>query len=138
MKYFFTIFFILIIIFSCKKSSHNKYTPLIAKDTTYEDERNNNLFVFVGEKISITEIPNDGGMDEAFNCRYKILQWVYGNYESDTIEFIAYDHHGQTPLLKYKNCMLYVVKYNGKYYHEKYMYTDVYKTIDRKWAGHLP
>jgi len=118
---------------SCK--SHD-YTPLIPKDTTNENEKKNTLFVFVGEKLDFTELPYEkGSMDGSFKAKYKILQRVYGNYPSDTIEFVAYDHYGIPAFSKYKNVLLFVSEYKGKYYHEKYQYNDVYKTKDGRWAG---
>ncbi len=111
--------------------------PLIKKDESNENERNNNLFVFVGEKIEVKDLPQDeGSWDGKFSAKYKILQSVYGNYSGDnTIEFIAYDHYGTPDFSNYKNSLLFVSKRNGKYYHEKYQFHSVYKTKDNRWAG---
>jgi hypothetical protein len=64
-----------------------------------------------------------------------VLQSVYGNYSLDTIEFIAYDHYGGPDFSKYKNVLLFVSERRGKYIHEKYLFFDVYKTKDNRWAG---
>ena len=110
--------------------------PLIAKDTTNENERKNYLFVFVGEKIDITPIPYEqGDFDNGVKAKYKILQRVYGNYNKDVIEFEAYDHFGRFWFSKNKIALLYVIEDSMKYYHEKYMYNDVYKTKNGRWAG---
>ena len=60
---------------------------------------------------------------------------IFGTYKADTIEFIAFDHYGQPAFSEYKTVLLYVSNFNGKLYHEKYMYSDVYQTIDGRWAG---
>jgi hypothetical protein len=94
------------------------------------------LFAFVGEKISVEPIPSQrGSMDNCFKAKYVILKRVYGNFSNDTIEFIAYDHYGIPPFSKFKNALLYVSADSGTYYHQKYMYNDVYKTNDGRWAG---
>lgn len=117
--------------------THNKsHLPLIAEDKTFKNERKNKLFAFVGKKLEVTELPyEEGTMDGKFYARYKIIQRVYGMYEKDTIEFIAYDHYGIPGFSKFQNVLLFVSEYKGKYYHEKYMYNDVYLTQDGRWAG---
>ena len=119
--------------------SCNNKKPLIKKDESNENEKNNTLFVFVGEKIEVKELPPDTTnyflVDGKFSARYKILQRVYGNYDNDEIEFTAYDHYGTPDFNNYKNSLLFVSKRNGKYYHEKYQFHSVYKTKDNRWAG---
>lgn len=113
-----------------------KTKPLIAKDTTNEIEKNNKLFVFVGEKIDFTSIPyKPGDFDNGVKAKYKILQPVYGNYNKDIIEFEAYDHYGTPKFLEYKTVLLFVSEYEGKYYQEKYMFDPLAKTKDGRWAG---
>ena len=95
----------------------------------------NKLFVFVGEKIAVTELPyEEGSMDAGYKAKYKILQRVYGNYPNDIIEFVAYDHYGTPAFSKYKNVLLFVSEYEGKFYHEKYVYDPLFKTKDGRWA----
>ncbi len=36
---------------------------------------------------------------------------------------------------KFNYVLLFVSNYNGKFYHEKYQYFDVYKTKEGKWAS---
>lgn len=123
------------ILLSCKT------TPcadvLIKKDTTVKSERENTLFAFVGEKIEVKYIPPKEKIpfDSEFRAKYKVLQRIYGCYPGDTIEFTAFDHHGRAHFSKFKNVLLYVSKFEGKYYHEKYQYDDVYMTKSGKWAG---
>lgn len=110
--------------------------PLIPKSDTSENEKKNGLIAFVGEKIAVKLLPHENGsMDAGFSAKYKILLRVYGNYSKDTIEFTAYDHYGWPGFSHYKNVLLFVSEYNGKYYHEKYQYFDVYKTKNGRWAS---
>lgn len=120
---------------SCMSLSTDK-VPLIEKDLASEAEKNNTLFAFVGEKLEFTELPHeDGSMDAGYKAKYKIIQRVYGNYSSDTIEFVAYSHKGVPEFPNYRHVLLFVSESNGKYYHEKYQYFDVYKTKDNRWAS---
>ena len=97
---------------------------------------NNLLFAFIGEKLSVEPIPLEPhSMDNGFKAKYAILKKIYGNFSEDTIEFITYDHYGTPFFSEFKNVLLYVSADSGTYYHEKYMYNDVYKTVDGRWAG---
>jgi hypothetical protein len=110
--------------------------PLIRKNTASRNERNNSLIVFVGEKIEVNPIAyKSGASDNAFSAKYKVLQSVYGNYTGQVIEFEAHDHYGIPPFSNYQYVLLFVYESGGKYYHEKYMYNDVYRTKDGRWAG---
>jgi hypothetical protein len=126
--------YFLIAFTSCKSTVKDK-APLIAKDTTVENEKNNTLFVFVGEKLEFTELPSQGSFDAGYRAKYKILQRVYGNYPGDTIEFNAYSHKGIPGFSKYKNSLLFLSEDSGRYYQEKYQYIDVYMTKQGRWAG---
>lgn len=100
------------------------------------EEPKNDLFVFVGEKIEVRQLPPEkGDVDLAYKARYKVLQKVFGHYKKDVIEFIAYDHYGTPAFSNYHHVLLFVAVYNKKYYHEKYIYNDVYLTKDGRWAG---
>ncbi len=102
----------------------------------YGADDSNCLFAFVGEKIAVEPLPHErGSMDNAFKATYLILLKVYGNFPRDTIEFVAYDHYGTPPFSKFKNALLYVSADSGFYFHQKYMYNDVYKATDGRWAG---
>src|SRR5688572_6481884 len=125
----------LIFLIGCKSKTVD-ITPLIAKDTTNKNERNNTLFVFVGEKIMVSPIPyEEGDFDSGVKAKYKIIQRVYGKYNKDEIEFEAYDHHGRFAFADYKNVLLYISEYEGKLYQSKYMYDPLFKTKDGRWAG---
>ena len=126
-------FCLFVLLLGCKT---NDKKPLIPKDETSEAEKRNTLFAFVGEKISVQLLPQDSGSwDGKFEGKYKILERIYGDYPKDTIEFKAYDHYGIPGFSHYKNALLFVSEYKGKYYHEKYQYFDVYLTKENRWAG---
>jgi hypothetical protein len=94
------------------------------------------LFAFVGEKISVDPLPSkQNSFDNGFKAKYVILKKIYGNFPEDTIEFVAYDHYGTPAFSKFRNVLLFVSADSGTYYHQKYMYNDVYKTKDGRWAG---
>jgi hypothetical protein len=96
----------------------------------------NRLFVFVGQKVWVEPLPSKQySFDNGFKAKYLVLEKVFGNFTSDTIEFVAYDHYGTPAFSKYQNALLYVSADSGTYYQQKYMYNDVYKTIDGRWAG---
>jgi hypothetical protein len=119
--------------------------------------RKDSLIVFVGEIIEVKYSPEEKkepppdtivrngkktvvrtvtiSMDSRYVAKYKVLQLVYGTYKEDTIEFSAYDHYGQPGFSNYKTVLLFVSNYNGKLYHEKYQYFDVYLTTDNRWAS---
>lgn len=102
----------------------------------YGANDNNQLFVFVGEKKSIERLPAEqNSMDNGFKAKYAIIKKIFGNFPEDSIEFIAYDHYGYPAFSKFKYVLLYVSADSGTYYHQKYMYNDVYKTKDGRWAG---
>lgn len=118
--------------------------------------KNINLYAFVGKKISVTEfdpninnenistdkykIDDETGdtlkvlkdhyiMDGAFLCKYEVIKKMFNYLESDTVEFIAYDHYG-TPGFAYKDTVaLYLSKSKdgSRYFHQKYQYDNVYK-----------
>jgi hypothetical protein len=101
----------------------------------------NRLFVFVGEKIAVSpfepKVPEGTIiMDNAFKATYKVIETVFGHYDNDTIEFEVYDHYGDPSFSRFEFALLYVsMGQDGKLYHEKYMYSPVYKTIEDRWAG---
>lgn len=104
--------------------------------TNYGKSESNPLFAFVGQKIELGTFPEKRrSMDQRFKAKYKILQTIYGHFAFDTIEFIVYDHYGIPEFSKYKNVLLFVSEDSGVYYHQKYLFYDVYKTKNGRWAG---
>ena len=79
------IFILIILLPGCKESPHIT-PPIFKKDTSQLNERNNTLFAFVGEKITVQSVPTDpDAMDGAVEAIYRVLVPVYGYYEKDTI-----------------------------------------------------
>lgn len=119
--------------------------------------KKDSLLVFVGEKILVEELPQEKeiaridtvvengdtsfvqkvrwNMDGKYLARYKVLQKIYGSFKTDTVEFLAFDHYGYPAFSNYKTVLLYVSIENGILVHEKYQFTDVYKTKDGRWAS---
>ncbi|MCC9169142.1 hypothetical protein [Pontibacter harenae] len=108
----------------------------------------NKLYVFIGHKISLDSFDASKkeeigpgvfsttiSMDNAYKAKYRVLKNVYGDYQGDTIEFEVYDHYGHPPFANYENVLLFVSEHNGKLYHEKYQYFDVYRTKNGSWAS---
>lgn len=107
---------------------------------SFGQTKKDSLYVFIGKKIEIVGIKqridsNEVSFNAVFKAKYKIIQNVYGNYAKDTIEFEVYDHYGIPAFSKYDYVLLFVSNYNGKLYHEKYQYFDVYKTKNGRWAS---
>lgn len=124
---------------SLAKEPDGSYRLIYSSAAFSKEEKG--LRVFVGSKISIEPFePKYSDVpiirDNAFKARYRIVQAIYGNYKTDTIEFEVYDHYGIPAFSTFDNVLLYVSEgKNGKLYHEKYMFSPVYLTKSGKWAG---
>lgn len=118
----------------------------------YCQEKYDSLIVFVGEKISVVDFPDSTYLDTLvtegdtivtihtaedarFIATYKVIQLINGNYIQDTISFIVYDHYGRPAFSKFQNVLLFVRQIEGKYYHVKYQYFEVYRTKNNRWAS---
>lgn len=117
--------------------------------------KNINLYAFVGKKISVTEFdPNENQedvptgkyeideetgdtlkvlnksyvMDRAFKCKYKVIRKMFNYLETDTVEFVAYDHYGTPGFAERDTVILYLSKSKdgNHYFHQKYQYDNVY------------
>lgn len=110
-------------------------------ESCMENPGNNKLLIFVGEKIEVKEIEPDKSEDPLelrygkFKARYKVLDVVCGDFIKDTIEFIAYDHYGSPPFQKFEHVLLYVYNYKDTFYHERYMFDEVYKAKNGEWVS---
>lgn len=138
MRYFLFLLvsFCILYLCACQNSATRNNVPLIPKSDTSAVEKKNTLFAFVGEKMDVQHLPVDPeSMDGAFRAKYKILLPVYGSYSDETIEFVAYDHYGWPAFASFKNALLFVSEYQGKYYHEKYQFFDIYRTKNGRWAS---
>ena len=88
---------------------------------------------FVGEKIGFHEIEehcpeNSICMDALFIARYKVDDVLAGDYQGETIDFIAYDHYGTPRFSKQKKAVIYIYQAENGYIHHKYSY-DVLSSI---------
>ncbi|MBC7571150.1 MAG: hypothetical protein H7319_15635 [Spirosoma sp.] len=132
-------------------------TLLISLTSVFGQTPKDSLLVFIGEKIEVKYSPEEKkespvdtiiegndtsyvrhvsvSMDSRYIAKYKILQLINGSYKQDTIEFFVFDHYGEPAFSKYQTVLLFVSYYNGKLYHEKYQYFDLYLTTDNKWAS---
>lgn len=131
-------------------------TMLISFNSVFSQNKKDSLIVFVGEMIELTKAPREKAvdtilmgndtsytvhisMDSRFTAKYKILQLIHGTYKRDAIEFTVFDHYGQPAFSKYKTVMLFVsIGSDGKLYHEKYQYFNLYRTKNGKWASPYP
>lgn len=143
---------ILMIFTSCQRAYINT-----SKNIMYGGANKNiNLYAFVGKKISVTEFdPNENKeseftgeyeideetgdtlkisrrhyiMDGAFKCKYQVVRKMFNYLESDTIEFIAYDHYGTPGFAESDTVILYLSKSKdeGHYFHQKYQYDNIFK-----------
>ena len=111
---------------------------LLSLNTSLAQTRKDSLFVFVGEKLSVVEDPEELSFNRRFRAKYRILEIVHGSYTADTIEFLAYVHEGPLAFDEYSNVLLFVSNHGGQLYHEKYQFFDVYKAQNGKWASPYP
>lgn len=127
---------------------------LLSLTSIFAQTQKDSLLVFVGEKIEIKYSPQEKKvdtiiegkdtsyvrrgpviMDSRYIAKYKVIQLINGSYKKDTIEFTVFDHYGEPEFSNYKTVLLFVSYYEGKLYHEKYQYFDLYLTTDNRWAS---
>lgn len=113
---------------------------LTAHAAQAESEPEENLIVFVGEKISVEQFepvlgPNTIRVDGAFKAKFRIKQMVYGHYDGEIIEFEAYDHYGVPAFAGFAHSLLFVSRHDGKLYHQKYQFYPVFLNRSGVWAG---
>ena len=104
------------------------------------DDTSRNLLVFVGERIEVRQVANTPppgvlALDLKFEARYKVRAVIFGAYTEDDIRFSAFDHYGRPAFANYETVMLYVSRYDGQLFHQKYQFNPVYRTADDRWAG---
>ena len=151
MNHIILLFVISFLFISCKSTNLSDQEDFFIKNDSI------NLYVFIGEKISVTAFdPNENSerieidtltgdtvvhkiysFDYGFNSKYKVVKSVFNELKTDTIEFVTFDHHGRPRFEKYDNVMLYISKSdNGDYYyHQKYQFDPVEKDTDEVWVG---
>ena len=143
----------LITLFGCS-------TPKNLNDDFYGENKDVNLFAFVGKKISVVEFyPNAEQVGEkvydsvsgdtlikksyimegSFRCKYRIIKNVFNKMKIDTIDFVAYDHYGNPDFAEYETVLLYVSKSSkGNYYfHQKYQFDYLERNSEGKFYGYV-
>lgn len=132
----------------------------VVYDDYFTEDKSVNLFAFVGKKISVIEFdPNAEKeektlidsltgerktdrsfiMDLGFRCKYLIQKNVFNKLETDTIDFIAYDHYGRPDFEKHEFVLLYISKsQKGNYYvHRKYQFDYLERDPNGVFYGYL-
>lgn len=150
MKRIFLVFGILLLLICCK-SPHTKENSLFEMK-----DKSVNLYAFIGKKISVQKserditktekiIGFDGDtvvqkviyFDQRFEAKYQVLKNIFNELQTDTIEFIVYDHYGRPQFENYENVILYISfdKEEGNFYHQKYQFDPLKKTKNGNWKG---
>jgi hypothetical protein len=135
---------LVLVTFSCSSTKNSK-------GNFFEENREINLYAFIGKKISIREFnpnkkneiketDNETGdtivkrsitMDYAFIAEYEVVHNVFNNLDLDTVRFSAFDHYGRPGFEKYQYVLLYISKYDdGTFYHQKYQFDPLVKKND--------
>ena len=104
------------------------------------DDRSSDLVVFVGERIEVRQVadtppPGVLSLDLKFEARYEVHTVIFWAYTASEIRFTAFDHYGRPAFTDYDTVMLYVSKYDGQLFHQKYQFSPVYRTANGRWAG---
>ena len=99
-----------------------------------------NLVVFVGKKLDVRRFtpelgPDEVSLDLAFRARYQVLHVLCGDLQTTQVEFEAHDHYGTPRFTQFETVLLFLSRADGRLYHQKYQYSDVYETTDGSWAG---
>jgi hypothetical protein len=132
----------------------------VVSDNYFAEDKSVNLFAFVGKKISVIEfdpnaekeektsidsitgekkIDRSYVMDLGFRCKYLIQKNIFNKLETDTIDFIAYDHHGRPNFEKSEFVLLYISKsQKGNYYvHRKYQFDYLERDSNGLFFGYM-
>lgn len=75
-------------------------------------------------------------MDEMYVTKVKVIKWLNNYLETDTIEFVSFDHYGEPDYLSVENPILYLGFNNKKkeFYQYKYQFDIAYK-VKGEWLG---
>jgi hypothetical protein len=97
------------------------------------------LFVFVGELLQAKTVSARELHNEArFSATYRIVDRICGNYPGDTISFDVIQVSYDSAFKKNKYQLLMLTKdtaQNENYVLWADLYFDVFKTVDKQWAG---
>ena len=134
--------------------------PKQLNDDFYVENKDVNLFAFVGKKISVVGFnPNAEKnsetvydslsvhalikkyyiMDRGFRCKYVIIKNVFNDLKIDTIDFIAYDHYGNPGFSEHETVLLYVSKNlkGDSYFHQKYQFDYLERNRKGTFYGYM-
>ena len=116
-----------VILIGCQSSDES--LAISDFNSNYENGEDGQIIAFVGEKISLYNVPyeewcgeNEICLDARYNARYRVIEVLKGNYESPIIDFEVYDHSARIPFYPHKRVILYVGQYGERLVHEKYQY----------------
>lgn len=119
--------------------------PFDASSETTEAQ----IIAFVGKKVFVERddnFPPKRGdpeydeniihMDERYQARYDIVEIIYGDFTSSSIDLVAYDHYGEPRFSEKEGAVLLFV-HDGPTgrVHSKYNYYEVHPTTDGDWAA---
>lgn len=100
--------------------------------TGCSQDKNDSLFVFVGDVISVDTIKNSEGF---VRLKYKILEKTYGRYLRDTIDFFSYYDADSLEFAKSKTVLLFLYQSGGNFHKLALPWYQVYQTVDGRWAS---
>lgn len=129
----FSIFLMSLLAVSCQASEPRK--TMTDFDPTYNEAHDGQIIAIVGEKIAFDYIPHEAWcvddmgvgdnlicMDNRYHARYKVLERLKGEYNSDVIDFIVYDHAARDPFYNHDRVILYIRQHGETFVHVKYQY----------------
>lgn len=115
---------------------------------TQQTEQDVDTFVFVGELVSIEELPDPCekqrketgehdciSMDALYRARYRVVQPVVGKYAHAEVTFDLGDHYGFPPFAYFRNALLFVAMFDDGPWLHKYQGIAVHRTVDGQWAS---
>jgi hypothetical protein len=141
-------------------SACSTFTPTTELSKNGQDERagNNELMVFIGDKISLNYFPPTDAEkekerieDEAFSkrtgvqaarifltirmkARYKVLDMISGKDRSQEIDFVTFDHWGNPAFAKRSPVLIYLGINKTGYYQIRGVYAFVYPSKEGRWV----
>jgi hypothetical protein len=98
--------FLIIFFLSCNKQN--------SKTSCLENLEEDELLIFVGEKIEIIKLPepnepcNSSHCYDMFLARYKVIEKICGKYSKNEIIFLVDGYNELPDFADYKNCLFYL------------------------------
>jgi len=97
-------------------------------------------YVFIGKKIKINYAKekyycNVISFDSKFDAEYQVVENIYGKLPNDIVKFVVFDHNGRPEFGKFETVLLFISKYCGELFHQKYQFYALYKTEDNRLAS---